>query len=271
LLSGNYQREPPPDLILLLLQPPKDHRPLDIDLDPKVHSPNNVIIRAAPPHFRQPLLRLLDRRRCPQRLRRPTPTHRRPRPTPIALPIKEVINSWPRLRHRQLVSIDIVVRLRRRLDTRKRVQKTLTTLETLARESLGFSLCALGFAHIFGVGFAVGAVELREAILLRLAFFGGAGSGFVQFGAEGEFRGFEGGELGVDLCDGGFVALLFGDLATAEDVIAREVGEAVLEYPGALELLLDLYGGPGAVEEVVDVGDFGDKKGFCGMFQLFAC
>lgn len=163
------------------------------------------------------------------------------------------------------------MRLRRRLDPRERVQKTLPTLETFAGEPLGFALGALGFAHVLGVGFAVGAVELREAVLLRLAFFGGAGGGLVQFGAEGEFGGFEGGELGVDSCDGGFVALLFGDLATAEDVVAREVGEPVLEHAGALELLLDFFGGPGAVDEIVDVGDFGNKKGFGGMFQLFAC
>jgi len=163
------------------------------------------------------------------------------------------------------------VRLCRRLDTSERVQQTLTTLETLARKSLGFSFGALGFAHVFGVGFAVGAVELREAILLRLAFFGGAGSGFVQFGSEGEFGGIEGGELGVELCDGGFVALLFGDLAAAQDVIAREVGKPILEDAGALEFLLDFFGGPGAVQEIVDVGDFGNKEGFRRRLQLFRC
>lgn len=52
-LSRNQERKPPaPGLFLLLLQPPKDSQSLDINLDPKVHGPNNVIICTAPPHLR---------------------------------------------------------------------------------------------------------------------------------------------------------------------------------------------------------------------------
>ena len=159
--------------------------------------------------------------------------------------------------------------LRSCLDTCERILDTFTALESLTRESLGFTLCALGFTHVFGVGFAVGAVELGETLLLGHTFFGGAGCGFVEFGSEGEFRTIECSEFGVEFRDGGFVAAVFGDFAAAEYVLSLDVGEAGLEDARAFEFLLNFFVGPGAVQEVVNVGDFRDEEGFCGKFQLF--
>ena len=154
------------------------------------------------------------------------------------------------------------------LDTCEGVGDRFAAFDGEAVESGEFALFLLGPTDVFGVGFAVRAVELAQSLLL--GFDPGVFVDLEERGAEGQFRPIEGSELLVDLSYCVFVAAIFGFLAAPVEACALDGVEFVLEDAGAFEFRLELFFGEPMVQELVDVGNFGVDEGLGWGCEIFS-